>query len=119
MRLASLAAVLCVAATPLIAQDISGEYQVAGTNLDGTGYTGTASVTMLSDSTCDVQWLTGADSLSSGVCMVANGMVAVSYTMGDVMGLAVYTVAPDGTLSGEWTIDGQDGTGTETLIPQG
>jgi hypothetical protein len=119
MRLASLAAVFCVAATPLFAQDISGDYAVTGTNLDGSGYTGNASIAMLSDSTCDVLWVTGADSVSSGVCMVANGMVAVSYEMGDVMGLAVYTVAPDGTLSGEWTIDGQDGTGTETLIPQG
>jgi hypothetical protein len=119
MRLASLSAVFLVAATPIFAQDISGDYEVTGTNLDGSAYTGAANIAMLSDSTCDVVWTTGADSMSSGVCMVANGMVAVSYVMEDAMGLAVYTVGPDGTLSGEWTIDGLDGTGTETLIPQG
>jgi hypothetical protein len=119
MRLASLSAVFLVAATPIFAQDISGDYEVTGTNLDGSAYTGTANISMLSDSTCGVVWMTGADSLSSGVCMVSNGMVAVSYVMSDVMGLAVYTIGPDGALNGEWTIDGQNGTGTETLIPQG
>ena len=100
-----------------IAQDVGGSYSVEGTNLNGSTYTGTAEITLLSETTCAIEWSTGGTS-SSGVCMRNGNAFAAVYTQGEALGMLVYEVLEDGTMDGIWTITGLDGVGYETLIPQ-
>jgi hypothetical protein len=94
---------------------VGGDYQVRGTNPDGSGYSGTATITPKSDTTCRITWDTG--STSSGICMVAAQSLAASYALGDKIGLVLYQLQPDGSLKGSWTIVDQPGAGSETLTP--
>lgn len=98
--------------------DVSaGTYTVEGTNLDGSSYSGTATIELSSDTTCHIHWSVGSE--SDGICMLYDNAFAAGYVFktGGV-GLVVYQVMDDGTLEGAWTIDGQSGSGTETLTPQ-
>ena len=106
---------LAFAGTSAAAQMVGGEYQVTGTNADGSAYSGTATITPSSDSTCRISWQTG--STSSGICMVAGRAFAASYRMGGKVGLVVYEMQPDGSMKGVWTIADQPGAGTEVLTP--
>ena len=113
---------ICLAATLGMAgaaqADVAaGTYTVQGTNLDGSKYTGTAVIELSSDTTCHIHWSVG--SVSDGICMLYDNAFAAGYVFktGGV-GLVVYEVMDDGSLEGAWTIDGQSGSGTETLTPQ-
>lgn len=99
------------------AQTVGGNYSVAGTNFDGTRYTGTVQIRFLSDSTCTITWQVGTT--AQGVCMRAEGVVSAAYRFdqGGKIGLVTYFVQPDGTLNGRWTITGANGVGTEILSP--
>lgn len=97
------------------AQTVGGQYNVQGTNPDGSSYSGTAEITPSSNSTCRMSWNTG--STSKGVCMLANKAFAASYRMGNSFGLVVYELQPDGILKGVWTVADQNGAGTEVLTP--
>src|SRR5579872_6412277 len=108
-----LAMAACVA-TPALAQKVGGSYTVAGTNPDGSKYSGTAEITP-SGSTCRIVWNTG--NTSKGICMLADKAFAAYYRLGKGDGLVVYEVQPDGVLKGYWTITDEDGAGTETLTP--
>lgn len=101
---------------PAAAQSIGGSYTVAGTNFDGSPYSGTAEITLTSETTCVIQWVTGGTT-SEGICMRNDAAFAAGYRLGDEIGLVVYKVASDGSLEGLWTIAGKDGNGTETLTP--
>ena len=111
------AALLCAAAIPASAQSIGGEYAVAGTNLDGSPYSGDAVITLTSETTCNIEWLTGG-STSTGICSRNGAAFAAAYVLGDAIGLVIYNVKEDGSLEGLWTIAGKDGSGTETLTPK-
>ena len=104
-------------ALPAVAQSVGGKYAVEGTNFDGSPYSGTATITPSSDSTCRIQWKTG-DSSSSGFCMLANKAFAAAYKLGGGVGLVVYELQPDGSLKGYWTIADKPGAGTEKLTPE-
>lgn len=99
------------------AQDITGNYRVEGTNLDGSPYEGYAVITATSENTCRINWETGSS--SSGICMRNRNALAAGYAMGDSVGLVVYEIKPDGTLEGLWTVADTPGVGTERLIPAG
>lgn len=98
------------------AQSIGGMYNVEGTNLDGSPYKGTAEITLTSDTTCVIHWVTGG-STSDGICSRNDDAFAAGYVLGDAIGIVVYKVQGDGTMQGLWTIAGKDGNGTEKLIP--
>ena len=118
MRRLLLASALAAAfALPAAAQSIGGTYSVAGTNFDGSPYTGEAEIKQLSETTCAIRWNTGG-SVSKGVCMRNNDAFAAFYALGKSFGLVVYKVMPDGSLHGLWTITGQNGSGTEVLTPK-
>jgi len=106
---------LALADTSAAAQMVGGQYRVAGTNADGSAYSGTATITPSSDSTCRISWQTG--STASGICMVAGRSFAASYKMNGTVGLVVYEMQADGSMKGVWTIADQPGTGTEVLTP--
>jgi hypothetical protein len=98
------------------ASSLAGAYQVAGKNVDGTAYSGTAEIAATSDTTCKISWQTAA-ATSQGICMRNGNSFAASYALGDTIGLVVYQIKPDGTLEGLWTIAGKPGVGAETLTP--
>lgn len=98
------------------AQSIGGSYQVEGTNLDDSPYSGTAEITLTSDTTCVIHWTTGSTT-SEGICSRNGDAFAASYVLGDAIGLVVYKVEEDGSLEGLWTIAGKEGNGTESLTP--
>ena len=100
-----------------VGQDVGGSYAVEGTNINGSPYTGTAEITLLSETTCAIEWTTGT-STSSGVCMRNGNAFSAGYVLGDALGLLIYEILEDGSMDGIWTIAGQDGTGTEVLTPQ-
>ena len=110
-------AVALVMAGQGLAQTVGGSYAVQGTNLDGTPYEGTAQITLASDTTCTIEWTTGASS-SVGICMYVGSAFAAAYVQGEGAGLTLYAVEEDGTLNGIWTVAGQPGAGTEVLSPQ-
>ena len=97
-------------------QTVGGEYQVKGTNFDGSAYGGTAQITPSSDSTCRIEWKTGGSG-SAGFCMLAGDALAAAYKLGDAVGLVLYKLQPDGSLKGVWTIADKPGAGTEVLTP--
>ena len=115
-RLFLTAAISVWAATGALAQDLGGTYAVAGTNPNGSPYGGEATITLTSQSTCEIVWTTGPTS-SSGICMRNGNAFAAGYSLGDAVGLIIYEVMPDGTMNGLWTVAGQDGVGTEILTP--
>ena len=122
MKYAMLATVVLTLAAALgapraMAQDSPLDYTVAGTNLNGSPYTGEARITLTSETTCDIEWITGATS-SFGICMRNGPAFAAAYLLGDAAGLVIYQIMDDGTLEGLWTISGQEGTGTEVLTPK-
>src|SRR3569623_746469 len=101
---------LALAAAPALAAEVGGHYIVEGTNFDGSQYTGTADITVTSNSTCNIEWTTGGNS-SSGYCMLISNAFAAAYVLGQSVGLVVYEVKSNGQLDGIWTIAGQDGAG--------
>ncbi|UJW85741.1 hypothetical protein [Devosia sp. SL43] len=99
------------------AQDVGGSYAVDGTNINGSPYSGTAEITLLSETTCAIEWTTGPTT-STGICMRNGNAFSAGYVLGDAIGLLIYEILEDGSMEGIWTVAGQDGTGTETLTPQ-
>jgi hypothetical protein len=116
-RLLLLAGIAMAFASPVLGQDIGGNYAVEGTNLDGSSYGGTAEIVVTSDTTCEIYWTTGG-STSQGICMRNGNAFSAGYAMGDAIGLVIYEVMDDGSMEGLWTIAGQSRTGTEKLTPR-
>jgi hypothetical protein len=111
------ALVLASLALPATGQSsIGGRYRVDGTNLNGTTYNGEAQITLTSETTCEIEWTTGA-TISAGICMRNDNAFSAAYRMGDVIGLVIYKVMDDGSMQGLWTIAGNGGAGTEVLTP--
>ena len=74
-------------AAPAAAQTVNaGKYDVEGTNLDGSAYSGTAEITLASDTTCVIEWDTNGTK-STGVCMLNGNAFAAAYVLGDALGL--------------------------------
>jgi len=118
MRIILAIAFLAALALPAASSEFrAGTYTVEGTNLNGSPYSGTAEVTLLSDTTCQIVWKTGGTE-SWGHCMKVGDYVSAGYIMGEAIGVIMYLVNEDGSLDGYWTISGQDGSGTEKLTPQ-
>jgi hypothetical protein len=116
-RLALAATVLLASVVGAQAQNIGGNYAVAGTNLDGSPYSGTAEVRLTSETTCEIYWTTGG-STSSGICMRNGPAFSAGYELNGKVGLVIYQVFEDGHMEGLWTIAGANGIGTENLTPQ-
>lgn len=111
------AAMLAAGISGASAQSIGGVYTVAGTNLDGSAYDGEVTITLTSETTCVVEWKTGATE-ATGICSRNDDAFAAAYVQGEAVGLIIYKVQEDGALDGIWTVQGKDGTGTEKLTPK-
>jgi len=109
-----LTAAVAVNAEPALT--LAPKYNCAGTNPDGSKYSGTVSISLVSDTTFNVEWNIDGE-IYKGFGMHRNDAVAATYTINGQPGLVVYQVK-DGTLNGLWTIRGENGNGTEVLTPQ-
>ncbi|CAN5313365.1 hypothetical protein BH10PSE7_BH10PSE7_21330 [soil metagenome] len=116
-RIGYAALALVLGASGALAADVGGAYTVKGTNFDGSPYSGTAEITVTSNTTCGINWVTNSTT-SKGFCMLKNDAFAAAYVLGNDVGLIIYNVGEDGTLDGIWTIAGKDGAGTEVLTPK-
>lgn len=94
-----------------------GLYDVTGTNLDGTDYTGVAQIRSVGLTSFNIVWRI-SDSLVEGVGMASGRTIAVAYGMAQRPGMGIYTLNPDGSLDGEWTIIGAPAIGRERLVPR-
>jgi len=92
-------------------------YGVVGTNPNGSKYSGTADVQVISDTTFYIDWKIAGD-VYKGFGMRQGGVLAATYTINGVPGLVIYSVETGGVMKGSWALRGQDGNGTEQLIPQ-
>ena len=107
-------------AMPALADDnltLASTYDEVGTNADGSKYTGTATVEIISDTTFSIRWKIGSTTYS-GFGMRMNDSLAATYMVNGQPGLIIYKVGEGGTLSGLWAIRGQNGSGTDRLTPR-
>lgn len=95
----------------------AGVYDVTGTNLDGTPYTGVAQIVPAGLSSFVIRWRIGNQVLE-GVGFASGRTVAVAYGQAQQPGMGVYTLNPDGSMDGEWTIIGASANGRERLAPR-
>jgi hypothetical protein len=115
-KLIATASLMLAMLAPAAAQDIGGKYTAEGTNLDGSAYTGTAEITLTSDTTCVIKWETNGTT-SEGICARNDDSFAAAHVTTGEIGLIIYKVAEDGSMDGLWTIAGKEGNGTEKLTP--
>ena len=118
---ALLPAALLVAAPSLPAAadtlTLAKSYSVAGTNPDGSAYSGTLSIQIISDTTYTVRWSIAGETYT-GFGMRMNDALSATYTLNGKPGLVMYQVQDGGVLKGIWAVRGNDGFGTETLTPR-
>jgi hypothetical protein len=109
-------ALLLALASPALAQR-AGLYNVNGTNPDGTAYTGVLQLRQVGIVSWLVLWQVGAERIE-GAGMSSGNTFAVTYPAGNTQGFGIYEILPDGTMTGQWTLVGSSGIGTETLVPR-
>jgi hypothetical protein len=110
------AAIAACLSTPASAQNLGGRYQVIGKNFNGSPYSGTAEITVTSNNTCRIVWVTGSTT-SRGICMRNANAFSAGYVLNGKVGLVIYELRGDGSLDGLWTIADQTGVGAERLVP--
>ncbi|MBY0337157.1 MAG: hypothetical protein K2X11_11115 [Acetobacteraceae bacterium] len=103
-------------ASPAAAQR-SGVYDVTGTALDGTEYTGTLTLQQVGIASFRILWSIGADTIE-GVGVVSGLTFSTAFQIGDQAGMAIYEIRPGGVLEGTWTAIGAFTTGRETARPR-
>ena len=97
--------------------EIGGRYKDTGIELDGSKYSGTADITISSDTECRIVWHIGGEDLN-GVCMRGPSTFAAAYTVETGVVLVRYKIEDDGTLDGVFTVANQKGVGVDTLTPE-
>jgi len=105
--------------TPALADTLklASTYDEVGTNADGSKYTGTATVDVISDTTFAIKWKIGS-TVYSGFGMRRGDTLAATYQVNGQPGLILYTVGEGGVLTGNWSIRGENGSGTDRLTPR-
>ena len=95
--------------------NLASHYEANGSNPDGSKYTGSVSIKVISDTTFDIVWKIG-DETYEGFGMRMNDTLSATYTINGEPGLVMYKVDGNG-LTGAWAVRGHDGVGTEHLRP--
>jgi hypothetical protein len=114
MRRLVLSLAFLLLAAPAFAQR-EGLYDVTGTNLDGTPYTGVAQIRLVGMNSFNITWRIG-NQLVEGVGMASGRSIAVTYGLAQRPGMGIYQLNPDGSMEGEWTIIGAPTLGRERLV---
>ena len=118
MKIAFIAAALslvCLAAPAQAQSNIGGRYQVNGKNPNGSTYSGTAEIAVTSNNTCRITWVTGGTT-SAGICMRNRNVFSAAYRMGNLVGLVIYEIRPEGVIDGIWTVADQNGVGSVRCV---
>lgn len=98
--------------------DLSGKYDCAGVEMDGSRYTAAVEVQRIGDA-YTVTWNRGAGLTGIGVGLRRGNQLSVSFASKGTAGVVVYQLGKDGKLEGEWTDVGGVGIlRTETLTPK-
>lgn len=92
-------------------------YKATGKNADGSSYTGTVTVKIISDTTYTMEWKIDG-SVLKGFGMRMGDTLSATYMLEGQPGLIIYKVQNDGTWVGTWAIKGESGTGSEVLTPR-
>lgn len=95
----------------------TGLYDVTGTNPDGTAYRGTLLFQQVGLVSWRVVWSIAGDRIE-GVGVSAGNIFSAAYELGQRPAIGIYNVNPDGSMSGQWSVVGSSGIGTEMLTPQ-
>ncbi len=106
-----------LADTPLA--NIAGDYEVTGSNENGSPYKGTLAVIKHGD-VYQLRWNTGKQ--YDGIAVPNGNVVAVAFTSGangKGCGVVSYQMLDDGTLDGKWGYWGVDESGTERAMRNG
>jgi hypothetical protein len=91
-------------------------YEVSGTNADGSKYSGTAHVKVISGASFTIHWEVGS-STYDGFGMRNGDALAATYEINGTPGLVIYKVDEEGKWHGIWVVRGKDSGGTENLTP--
>jgi hypothetical protein len=91
-------------------------YVAEGKNQDGSSYSGSVDINVISDTTFSIVWKISG-SVYKGFGMRMNDSLAATYTLDGEPGLVIYQVGKGGTFSGLWAVRGQNGSGSEVLTP--
>ncbi len=112
------AAVFLVVAIAAHAEPLTfaSRYDAVGTNPDGSKYSGTVAVNVISNTTYTIEWKISGETYE-GFGMRMNDSLAATYTINGEPGLIIYRVDDQGTMRGVWAVRGEDGNGTEVLTP--
>ncbi|HYF09020.1 MAG TPA: hypothetical protein VD970_15465 [Acetobacteraceae bacterium] len=114
--LSALAAGLLALATPAAAQR-TGLYELNGTNPDGTAYDGQVMMQQVGIVSWRVVWSVSGERIE-GIGMSSGNVLSVTYQLGQRTGMGIFFINADGSMSGQWTVLGSSGIGTETLRPR-
>jgi hypothetical protein len=117
MRKLVFALLLAIGLAGPAAAQRSGLYDVTGTNLDGTTYSGTLQIIQIGAASFRVTWSIGGD-IIEGVGMVSGLTFVTAFSVGDQTGLGIYEIGPGDVLDGKWTLVGAFNTGQETARPR-
>lgn len=115
-RLALAAGFLLALAAPALAQR-DGLYDVTGSNLDGTAYTGQAQIQAAGLASFIIRWRIG-NQVVEGFGFASGRTIAVAYGLAQRPGIGIYTLNPDGSMDGEWTVIGAPAIARERLVPR-
>jgi hypothetical protein len=80
---------------------LTSQYDVSGTNTNGSKYTVKVSIEVISDATFNIRWDI-AGSTYTGFGMRMNDALAATYTINGKPGLVIYKVGDNGVLDGLW-----------------
>jgi len=105
-----------VLAAPAQAQR-NGTYEVAGTNPDGSSYSGNILIQQVGLASWRVRWTIGQAQIE-GYGMSVGRVFSIGFVLGERPGMSIYEVAPDGGMSGQWTLVGSSAIGSENLTPR-
>lgn len=108
---------LALGATDPAAAQRAGNYDVTGANPDGTQYTGTLVLEQIGLLSFRLTWTIGSETIE-GVGMVSGLTFATAFSLGGQPSMGIYEIKPDGEMTGQWTIMGAFGSGTETIRPK-
>lgn len=109
--------ILAVSTQAADVMQLAPSYKAVGKNGDGSGYTGTVTIKIISDTTFSIEWKIGG-SVTKGFGMRMNDTLSATYMLDGQPGLIIYKAQGDGSLAGIWAIKGQSGNGSETLTPR-
>jgi hypothetical protein len=115
-RLALILTLLLGLATPAAAQQ-SGVYDVTGTALDGSEYTGTLTLQQIGVASFQIAWAISGETIE-GVGVVSGLVFSTAFAVAGTPGMAIYEIRPGGVLEGQWTLLGAFTMGRETARPR-